>query len=108
MSDRLAEFERMLDAENVCNVCLDSLASIERFANAHGYTLDEWCDLMRRHNRRVEDEWLADYAKRLGRPVDEVRDEVYEYRMNIQRHMRDAGFDRNGDGIRHYESRRAS
>lgn len=86
-AERLEKFEKMLRDENVCNICLSSRKSIERFANAHGYTFDEWLVLMVAHNRRVEDEWLADYAKRKGKPLDVVRDEVYAERRRTQEHI---------------------
>lgn len=52
-----------------------------------GWTLDQYIDLMKAHNHDIEEEWLADYAKRKHKPVDVVREEVYAERRRIQEHI---------------------
>lgn len=52
-----------------------------------GWTLDQYIDLMKAHNHDIEEEWLADYAKRKRKPIDVVREEVYAERRRIQEHI---------------------
>lgn len=49
----------------------------------HGLAKDELLAHMKVHNDRIENEWLADYASRMNRPVDEVRTEVINQRRII-------------------------
>lgn len=52
----------------------------------YGLSKDELLAHMRVYNAQIEDEWLADYAKRLGRPINEVRAEVIHQRKIITEH----------------------
>lgn len=56
----------------------------------HGLSWKEQLDLMAAHNQKIFDEWTAEYAKRLGRPTNEVRAEVIQQRQLTAQHCDDA------------------
>lgn len=76
------EFEALLKGKESSSEFADPYAAAERF----GIPFDEYHEHMVAHNERVFDKWLVDYAGRLNRPVDEVRDEVLEQQRLIRGH----------------------
>lgn len=48
-----------------------------------GMSVEEAKSRMEKRNHMVFNDWLLDYAKRLGRPVDEVREEVLKQRKHL-------------------------
>jgi len=55
-------------------------------AAQYGLTKEELLAHMRVHNDRIFEVWLTDYARRLGRPVNEVRAEVTYQRRIVAEH----------------------
>ena len=87
MTDERERFERIIrDYPPPVFEHLNDPALLD-YVSHWGWTLDQYVDPMKAHNRDREDEWLADYAKRKGKPLDVVRDEVYAERRRIQEHI---------------------
>lgn len=87
MTDERQRFERII--RDCPPPIFDTLRDpvLLDYVSRWGWTLDQYVDLMKAHNRDVEDEWLADYARRRGKPVDVVREEVYAERRRTQEHI---------------------